>query len=66
MLQVTRIVREAWVVDDRTIVDGKVALLKHFEGPSAEVAASRFIETLPDFLSGRYGLDVAYEDDLEE
>lgn len=61
----TRVVLRATVVDDKTVVDGRVTVLRHFEGPTAETEAIHFIETLPDYLTGRYGLDVSYEDDQE-
>lgn len=49
---------QAVVVDTKTVVNGLCRILKVFVGPSAHDEASAYIETLPEFLTGRYGLDV--------
>ena len=52
---------KAWIVDTKTIIDGKCKLLKIILGKDAadaEQKAAEYISTLPDHLSGRYCLDV--------
>jgi|GEM_PF-6931882 len=52
----------ATVVDNWTVVDGCVTVVREFRGDTADVEASGYIETLPNYLEGRYGLDIGHCD----